>query len=233
MYLSICVLYTNDDDLMAWRMALPKTTAKHKVQIVALRTEQTAAVTEPELNVVGDTELLTGLVWRYNDFSEQFDFAYLRNTVDTYARGEWILHIDADERLTTPHGDLWAFLEALNETDAPASYVSVYGIMDGVNKSGRAERYINANMRLHRKSAGLKWDGICHETLDKSAYDLGAFADSEIMLFHLGYNQGPEVQKQKAERNAKLLVREYTRNKCARNWDYLVKTFGYLHNYKT
>lgn len=232
MYLSICVLYTNDDDLMAWRMALPKTTAKHKVQIVALRTEQTDAVTEPVLNVVGDTELLTGLVWRYNDFSEQFDFAYLRNTVDTYARGEWILHIDADERLTTPHGDLWAFLEALHETDAPASYVSVYGIMDGVNKSGRADRYINANMRLHRKSAGLKWDGICHETLDKSAYDLGAFADSEIMLFHLGYNQGPEVQKQKAERNAKLLVREYTRNKCERNWDYLVKTFGYLNNNK-
>jgi glycosyltransferase involved in cell wall biosynthesis len=214
-------------------MALPKTDAKHKVQIVALRTEQSDDVTEPELQVVGDTELLTGLVWRYNDFGAQFDFALLRNIADTYARGEWILHVDADERLTTPHGDLWAYLEALQKTDAPAAFVSVYGIMDGVNKNGRAERYISANMRLHRKNAGLKWDGICHETLDKAAHEVGTFADSEIMLFHLGYNQGPEMQKHKAERNAKLLVREYARNKSARNWDYLVNTFGYLHNNKT
>lgn len=231
MKLSICVLYTDNDDLRAWRMALPLSNEKNQVQIIALKTEQTDDVTEPELEVVGDTNLLTGLVWRYNDFAEQFDFAKLRNIADTYARGEWILHIDADERLTTSHADLWAYLEGLNETETPAAFVSVYGVIHGANQNGRSERYINANMRLHRKSAGLKWAGIVHETLDESAHAVGMFADTEIMLYHLGYNQGPEVQKKKAERNARLLVREYMREKSERNWNYLIKTFGYLHNH--
>jgi len=232
MYLSVCVLYTHDDDLMEWRKALPISKDGKKLQVVALRTEQSDNVTEPELEVVGDTELLTGLVWRYNDFDTQFDFSKLRNIADEYARGNWILHIDADERLTTPHGDLWAYLEALEKTDAPAAYVSVYGLLHSVGTSGRSERYISANMRLHRKAAGLKWSGICHETLDKSAFDKMVFADSEIMLYHYGYNHDLETMQTKAERNAKLLIREYTREKSKRNWDYLQKTFHFLHTLK-
>lgn len=231
MFLSVCVLYTKDDDLIEWRKALPISKGENKLQVVALRTEQSDDVTEPELEIIGDTELLTGLVWRYNDFERDFDFAKLRNIADEYARGEWVLHIDADERLTTPHGDLWANLEALQKSGAPAAYVSIYGIMYGVNPSGRPDRYINANMRLHRKSAGLKWEGICHETLDQSAFDKKLFADTEIMLYHLGYANGLEVQKQKAERNAKLLIREWLREKSERNWSYLIRTFGFLHTH--
>jgi glycosyltransferase involved in cell wall biosynthesis len=231
MYLTVCVLYTANDDLIEWRKALPISKDGKKLQVVALRTEQTDKVTEPELEVVGDTELLTGLVWRYNDFDTQFDFGYLRNIADQYARGKWILHIDADERLTTHHGDLWSYLEALEKSEAPAAYVSVYGLMHGANDNGRSERYISANMRLHRKSAGLKWSGICHETLDKAAFDKRLFADTEIMLFHLGYNTNDEIQKTKAERNAKLLIREYLREKSKRNWDYLKRTFHYLHTH--
>ena len=232
MFLSICVLYTSNDDLIEWRKTLPISKGEHKLQIVALRTEQTDNVNEPELEVIGDTELLTGLVWRYKDFNNEFDFAKLRNIADQYARGTWVLHIDADERLTTPHGDLWDNLEVLEKSGAPAAYVSVYGVMHGVNPSGRAERYINTNMRLHRKSAALKWDGICHETLDSSAFETGTFADTEIMLYHLGYANGLEVQKQKAERNARLMIREYMREQTERNWSYLIRTFGFLHTHK-
>lgn len=232
MFFTVCVLYTKQDDLIDWRQALPISKGEHKVQIVALRTEQSDDVTEPELEVIGDTELLTGLVWRYKDFESDFDFAKLRNIADNYARGNWILHIDADERLTTRHGDLWGILEALEKSEAPAAYVSVYGLMYGVNNTGRPDRYINANMRLHRKAAGLKWAGICHETLDGSAFEKGLFADTEIMLFHLGYANGLEVQKEKADRNARLLLREYLRDKSKRNWEYLVRTFGFLHTHK-
>lgn len=231
MYLTVCVLYTAKDDLIEWRKALPISKGEHKLQVVALRTEQSDEVTEPELEVIGDTELLTGLVWRYNDFDTQFDFAYLRNVMDTYARGAWIMHIDADERLTTPHADLWANLEALDKSGAPAGMLSIYGMIYGVSQNNRPERYINANMRLHRKSAGLKWSGICHETIDAAAHEIGMFADTEIMLFHLGYSNGLEVQKQKAERNARLMIREYLREKSQRNWEYLIRTFGFLHTH--
>ena len=204
------------DDLREWRMALPLSKENRRVQIVALKTEQSDDVTEPQLEVIGDTELLTGLVWKYKSFEHDFDFAKLRNIADQYATGDWILHIDADERLTTNHADLWDTLEALEKQETPAAYVSVYGLMHGVNANGRSERYNNANMRLHRKKANLKWAGIVHETIDEAAHEIGTFADTEIMLYHLGYSNGPEVQKQKAERNARLLVREYMRDKIGR-----------------
>ena len=228
--MTFCVMYTDSDNLIEWRKALPLSNDKHKVQIVACKTEQSDNVTEPEIEVIGDTDLLTGLVWRYKNFEEQFDFAAVRNVMDSYARGEWIMHIDSDERLTTNHDDLWAYLEALTKTDAPSAYVSIYGKTISKDYSARAERFISANMRLHRKSAGLKWQGICHETLDESAFEKKLFADSDIMLYHLGYNESLELLKSKAERNARLLVREYMRKKSERNWDYLKKTFSYLQN---
>ena len=52
-------------------------------------------------------------------------------------------------------------------------------------------------------------------------------ADTDILLWHLGYNLSAEELRDKAERNAKLMIREYTREKSDRNWQYLINTFSY------
>lgn len=222
MRLTACVLYEDNDNLVRWRKALPI----DNVQVVALKTVHNPELKEPYFEEIGVTTDLVALQWNYNDFEEQFDFSYLRNKCDEYANGDWILHIDSDEYLTTPHVDLWAFLEAIDDSEANAGYVSVYGLLNrGLNVR---ERYMNANARLHRRSAGLKWSGICHETLDKSMHE-GTWADTEIMLYHEGYLISQEDFIKKGERNGKLLIREYRRHKSERNWKYLVKTLSTLN----
>lgn len=222
MRLTACVLYEDNDNLVRWRKALPI----DNVQVVALKTVHNPELKEPYFEEIGVTTDLVALQWNYNDFEEQFDFSYLRNKCDEYANGDWILHIDSDEYLTTPHVDLWAFLEAIDDSEANAGYVSIYGLQ---NKNlDIRERYIFPNARLHRKSAGLKWSGICHETIDESMHE-GTWCDTEIMLYHEGYLLNDEDYARKGERNAKLLVREYRRHKSERNWNYLIKTFSILN----
>ena len=221
MKLTVCVLYDNNENLIRWRKSLPI----ENVQVIALKTVHNPKLIEPQFEEVGVTTDLVGLQWTYNDFEEQFDFSYLRNKCDEYANGDWILHIDSDEYLTTPHVDLWAFLDAINETEANAGYVSVYGLL---TISGNIrDRYSHPNMRLHRRAAGLKWSGICHETIDSDAHKT-VWADTEIMLYHEGYMIDQDEFQIKGERNAKLLVREYRRHKSERNWQYLIKTFSTL-----
>jgi glycosyltransferase involved in cell wall biosynthesis len=219
MRLTVCVLYEDNDNLVRWRKALPI----DNVQVIALKTNYDDKLTEPTLEEVGVTPNLVALQWNYNDFEEQFDFSYLRNKCDEYAQGDWILHIDSDEYLTTPHVDLWAFLDALDDTDAVAGYVTIYGLQN--QKEKLRMRYAFQNMRLHKRSAGLKWSGICHETIDSDAHK-HTWADTEIMLYHEGYMIDEEDYQKKCERNAKLLIREYTREKNKRNWNYLIKTFS-------
>jgi glycosyltransferase involved in cell wall biosynthesis len=219
MRLSVCVLYSDNENLIRWRKALPI----ENVQMIALKTTHDETITEPIFEEIGVTPNLVALQWKYNDFEEQFDFSYLRNKCDGYAQGDWILHIDSDEYLTTPHADLWAFLDALDETDAVAGYVTIYGLQN--QKEKLRMRYAFQNMRLHRRSAGLKWSGICHETIDSDTHK-HMWADTEIMLYHEGYMIDEEDYQKKCERNAKLLIREYTREKNKRNWNYLIKTFS-------
>lgn len=221
MKLTVCVLYDNNENLIRWRKALPI----ENVQVIALKTVCNPKLTEPIFEEIGVTADLVGLQWTYNDFEEQFDFSYLRNKCDEYANGDWILHIDSDEYLTTSEVDLWAFLDVIDDSEAGAGYVSVYGLL--TKNSNIRERYINPNARLHRRSAGLKWSGICHETLDESMHK-GTWADTEIMLYHEGYMIEQDEFQIKGERNAKLLVREYRRHKSERNWNYLIKTFSTL-----
>jgi hypothetical protein len=48
------------------------------------------------------------------------------------------------------------------------------------------------------------------------------------MLIHDGYKLDDNGFMDKGERNAKLLIREYTRKPTNRVWNYLIKTFGIL-----
>ena len=223
MKLSVCVLYQDGDDLVSWRKSLPK----KNIQVIALRTNFDADIIEPKFEVIGITDELVGLQWSYNDFDEQFDFGYLRNKCDEYATGDWILHMDSDERFASPFEELWEYLDAMESSDVCSAYVSVFGVLPADSDVIARRRYINPNMRLLRNYKGIYWEGICHETIDLSARKL-LFADTDIMLYHKGYSTNNEIMAKKCERNAKLLIREYQREKSERNWKYLLNTFTEL-----
>jgi len=229
MKVSICVAYQNGDDLVSWRKALPQ----KGVQIVACRTafRQVEKSDENSKIVLGSTDEIVGLQASYLDYETDFDFADVRNFMSEHATGDWIIHIDADERLAISHEEFWAQMYALSESGADAAFLSIAGV---TNEDKPVEvyrkRYCLASLRIHRKDSNLKWKGICHETLDIEGKEV-TLADTDILLSHDGYAIDGEQLLRKLERNAKLMVREYTREKSQRNWDYLINTFSHIHKH--
>lgn len=226
MRLTACVLYEDGDDLISWRQSLPY----DNMQIIALKTVHDTTISEPEFELVGKSGELVALEWRYPDFAECFDFAYLRNKLDDFAEGDWILHMDSDERLASPHDELWTYLDTLEKQGASAAYVSIAGCTHHLAKDSETyrERYCEPNMRLHKRTAYLRWEGICHEVLDIPLSNI-VIADTDILLYHKGYTYGLETMLSKTKRNAELLIREYIRQKSERNWNYLISTFSYIN----
>lgn len=224
MKLSVCVMYSDNSELMAWRKSLPK-----DIEVIACCTVQKASLSSPEIWYIGSEDNTTLLTYAYPDFEESFSFADVRNVMDEHASGDWILHMDSDERFASPHEELFTYLHNLEESGAIAAYVTIAGVGHRIAEKQHTyrERYCEPNMRLHKRSAGIKWEGICHETLD-IPLDNTLIADTDILIYHTGYSADDETMHAKAVRNAKLMIREYTRDKSERNWNYLINTFSYL-----
>lgn len=225
MVLSVCVMYKKGESLVEWRKSLPK----ENIEIIILETSVDTTLQETKIETVGTTEELKGFTIKFPSFEDHFDFSLCRNLMDKEATGDWILHMDSDERLSTPHEEFWMNVHALEQSGADVGYISISGIThERPTDKPYAPRYCIPAMRIHRKSKGLKWSGICHETLD--IVEDTVSADTGIFLHHEGYALQGEDMKRKIERNGKLMIREYTREKSQRNWDYLIKTFSLLHN---
>ena len=125
------------------------------------------------------------------------DFGAARNHGLMHCRGDWILSLDADERLdpgtklyvrqaaATPNVDLW-YLRLLN----------LYP--DG--ESGAEVRLV----RLFRRTPGMHYVGRIHEQLMQNLDDAVA-GHSQALIHHDGYNPAVMEKKQKIARNMRLL----------------------------
>ena len=125
------------------------------------------------------------------------DFAAARNRGLDEVRADWVLYIDADERLYTPND---ATLGHCIEPQAIAAFVQFRP------KSGYT-RY--RELRLFRRDTRLRFTGVIHETIvpvvERIVRDEHAFiARSPVCLDHLGYDGDPSA---KTARNLPLLRR--------------------------
>lgn len=224
MKVSVCVIFPEGESLRDWRESLPK----ENIEIVAIETSINPALKEPIFTNVGRTGDTVVLAWEVPNFEDYWDFAYLRNKLNEHATGDWIVHIDSDERLAMPHEQFWDNMNALEDTDAVAAGLTIVGLKSELDERVGyvRQRYAGANLRIIRNHQGVMWKAICHEHLDLHCEDV-IVADTDILLWHLGYNLSAEELRDKAERNAKLMIREYTREKSDRNWNYLINTFSY------
>lgn len=229
MKVSACVIFPEGESLRDWRDSLPQ----ENIEIVAIETSINPALKEPIFTNVGSTGDTIVLAWEVPNFEDYWDFAYLRNKLNEHATGKWIVHIDSDERLAMTHEQFWDNIKALDESDAVAAGLTIVGLKSELDERVGyvRQRYAGANLRIIRNHQGVKWKAICHEHLDLHGEDV-IVADTDILLWHLGYNLSGEQLRDKAERNAKLMIREYTREKSDRNWNYLINTFSY-HKQKT
>jgi|GEM_PF-200621 len=133
------------------------------------------------------------------------DFSKARNKSLEYATGDWILILDADERIFCNRGQLEKFLRNSNY---PAYNIPIYNVYDKNNLVVSA-----AMVRLY-KNNNPRYKGAIHEQLeiDGQSY-AGEVIDKDICkIYHYGYNSNVFLKKDKSRRNMDIIKEEIQRN---------------------
>lgn len=148
------------------------------------------------------------------------NFSKHRNQSIDYATGDWFLIIDADEELN---------LESINSnhikktlSGVSSTVHAVFATVIDLNRSGlETARYKSA--RLFRNKVGVHYEGAVHNQV---CYD-GEFKNSDLQVFHYGYDLDEEKMEQKFRRTTALLKKRIERN--SEDYDayfYLANSYG-------
>jgi glycosyltransferase involved in cell wall biosynthesis len=134
------------------------------------------------------------------------DFAAARNYALSKSTGDWILYLDADERLDSK--SINEVRNILEKKTKFGFYCTVQNI-DTDESRDNSFRYI----RYFINSKGIEFTGKVHEQIEeslvKNEYQL---LNSNIIINHIGYNVSKEEKQKKAKRNLDLLLEEYKNN---------------------
>lgn len=135
------------------------------------------------------------------------DFAAARNRALRHASGDWILVLDADERLAGNSGQ--AMRDLIKTSNVVAYLVKLECPTNGGSALGTIP--IRWLPRLFRNGVGARYEGVIHECLLPSLRGKGKVIYSAMTLEHLGYLHTHEVMQAKATRNLRLLQDQVAR----------------------
>lgn len=134
------------------------------------------------------------------------DFSAARNYALKQSTGNWILYLDADERLDRR---CKSELRNLIKKDSKFGVNCLINNIDEITGTPKFMKYI----RLFHNSDTIEFSGKAHEQIEASLIENNyAIIDSKIEIVHLGYNVGIDNLKKKAERNLLPLLEEYQMN---------------------
>ena len=152
------------------------------------------------------------------------DFSAARNYALDNSSGDWILYLDADERLSPQSKD--ELLSLTSEKNKTAYYCKVNSINETNNQPA-----IMDYVRLFSRDESVKFEGKIHEQIENSLRKAGyAIKQSAIEIIHVGYNITEEKLKLKAERNLNLLLNEYEKQPTSYYAYQIGQTYGKLSN---
>jgi glycosyltransferase involved in cell wall biosynthesis len=139
-----------------------------------------------------------------NDFSAARNFALEKST------GDWILYLDADERLREK--DKKKIKTLLLGSNKRSAFSLVVNSINEVNNRAEKMNYV----RLFPNNPKIKFEGAAHEqivpSLLKNNYKI---VITGIEIIHLGYNISKEELQRKAERNLSILLEDYKNKKSS------------------
>lgn len=153
-------------------------------------------------------EIARGFGARIVDFPWRNDFAAARNESLEHTTGEWVLYLDADERIDGRYHD--DIRKAIASGKGDAFLLTLRSRM-GVKEN--SQYHLVAYPRLFRKMKGVRFTGEVHEQITPSLNEAGArIVPSDVIIDHLGYAQEDDVIIEKAKRNKTLLLSQLGKN---------------------
>jgi len=140
------------------------------------------------------------------------DFSAPRNLAARHATGEWILMLDADERLVPGAGQ--ALRAAVKQGGFALGMVRLHNaahreapvaeVLAGRARAGT----VLLLPRVFRNAQGLEWKGAIHETVGEWLLRTGGRrVQLPVDLLHLGYTPDMLVSRSKRDRNIALLAK--------------------------
>ncbi len=125
------------------------------------------------------------------------NFGKHRNQSIHYATGDWLLILDADEKIDKATAHL--LKKAVRQTDAVSISVIVRSYLEG-------KSYYNESIspRLFKNGMGFHYVGFVHN----QPVIKGKIEMYPVVIWHYGYDLDDEKKKKKKERSLKLLIEQ-------------------------
>ncbi len=137
------------------------------------------------------------------------NFSAARNFALEKSNGDWILYLDADERLNPEHKKALIQLSRKNKRTA---YYCLVNSIDEIKNRPAKMKYV----RFFPNHPKVRFEGAAHEqivpSLIKNNFNL---VQTNLEIIHLGYNVQHEQIREKAKRNLEILSAEYQNKKYA------------------
>ncbi len=145
-------------------------------------------------------------------FSWNNHFGDARNASLDKASGDWILILDADEKLHQE--DQQTVKEVLHNDKADAYYLRIHSYLS----QKETDKLIDARLSLFRNNKNYRFKGAIHEEIASSIIAHGKYGNegiisTDIRILHYGYLEQTIQKKQKKKRNKEIISQELSRDK--------------------
>jgi glycosyltransferase involved in cell wall biosynthesis len=136
------------------------------------------------------------------DYKWEDDFSKARNISIENATGDWILILDADEKLLC---DASKVREILENTQADGYKIPLYNIM-----SSSMVLYSAVYIKFFRNNKGYRYEGSIHEQVNvsKGITEKYILEENICKVIHYGYLTSVVKERNKADRNLKILKKQ-------------------------
>lgn len=141
------------------------------------------------------------------DYEWNNNFADARNEALKNSNGEWILYLDADERIQSMSKQLINNMLTM-ATDDIGGFLCIIE-SEHSKDNGETEMHRGGYPRIFKNYGypQIQFTGKVHEQITPSIKALGKyFSESGIIITHLGYNLSPEDMSEKVKRNYEMLI---------------------------